>query len=41
MYNLWLVKEGEESDAILISKIETDNESKDQQQNNLEFKNEN
>lgn len=38
IYNLWLIKEDEESDSILISKVETDTETKDQQQNNLQFK---
>lgn len=41
IYNLWLIKEDEESDSILISKVETDSESQDQQQNNLQFKDNN
>lgn len=41
IYNLWLIKENDETDSILISKIETDTESNDQQQNNLQFKDDN
>jgi len=39
IYNLRLIKEDEESDSILISKIETDKESWEQEQNNLQLKN--
>ncbi len=38
IYNLWLIKEDEENDSVLISKVETDTETKEQQQNNLQFK---
>lgn len=41
IYNLWLIKEDEENDSILVSKVETNNETKDQQQNNLQFKDNN
>ncbi len=39
IYNLRLIKEDEESDSILISKIETEKESWEQEQNNLQLKN--
>ncbi|MFZ2151305.1 MAG: hypothetical protein WAZ12_01570 [Candidatus Absconditicoccaceae bacterium] len=41
IYNLWLIQEDEEKSSILVSKIETDTESNDQQQNNLQFKDDN
>lgn len=39
VYNFRLIQEDDENSSILISKIETNTESGDQEQNNLQFKN--